>query len=180
MRIPAAFRFDFSDIAFWEALAKRAPTVTSAKMSRPKHLIELLRCTGGRINFMPNESTVHQTYKVSPETTTACWATAAAMDPRPALAIMKAVQAHDQPEIDRYARAIGWANEPVDSIIRDPEIFAKFNIQVEKTRIAAAGYCKPGPFRPPYDELPEAYATAAKECGRRWKKLAEEGPEAAA
>lgn len=166
-----AFRFDFANIDFWEEVARVAPTVTSAKMSRPKDLPELIRRTGGRINFMPNESTVHSAYALSPDTTTACWATAAAMDPTPALAIMDAVKRRDEATIKALADAIAWANGPVDAIIKDPEVFAKFNIQVEKTRIGAAGYCKPGPCRPPYDDLPEEFRKAAEECGRRWTAL---------
>jgi trans-o-hydroxybenzylidenepyruvate hydratase-aldolase len=168
---PRAFRFDFSDIEFWEQLSRVAPTVTSAKMSRPKNLPELIQRTTKRINFMPNESTVHSAYALSPDTTTACWATAAAMNPRPALAIMNAIGKRDETAIAALVEAIAWANGPVDMIIKDPEIFAKFNIQVEKTRIAAAGYCKPGPFRPPYGDLPDQYRLAAEECGRRWAAL---------
>ena len=172
-----AFRFDFSSLDFWEAVAKQAPTVTSAKMSRPKDLVELIRRTKGRINFVPNESTLHTTYKLSPETTTACWATAAAMGPGPALAIMNAVKSGDQNKIDLYAKAIAWSGAPVDAMIKDPEVFAKFNIQIEKIRIGAAGYCKPGPMRPPYNDIPAEMAEAARECGRRWAELCKVGPE---
>ena len=174
-----AFRFDFANLDFWEALSKRAPTVTSAKMSRPKDLVELIRRTGGRINFVPNESTVHNAYKLAPNSTTACWATAAAMGPKPAMAIMQAVKARDQSAIDEWARVIGWAGAPLDPLIKDPEIFAKFNIQIEKLRIGEAGYCKPGPMRPPYNDIPEEMAEASRECGRRWAQLCKLGIAAA-
>lgn len=175
-----AFRFDFSSLDFWEGVSRRAPTVTSAKMSRPKDLLEQIRRTGGRINFVPNESTIHNAFKLSPETTTACWATAAAMGPKPALAIMSAVEARDQTAIDRWSRAIGWAGAPIEQMVKDPEVFAKFNIQVEKLRIAEAGYCKPGPMRPPYSDIPSDMAEAARECGRRWASLCRHGTAAAA
>jgi trans-o-hydroxybenzylidenepyruvate hydratase-aldolase len=42
---------------------------------------------------------------------------------------------------------------------------------VEKTRIASAGYCKPGPIRPPYQVFPEEYAALSRENGRRWKEI---------
>ena len=166
-----AFRFDFNDIDFWEAVSNRAPTVTSAKMSRPKDLKELIHRTKGKICFMPNESTVHTAYAMSPETTTSCWATAAAMNPKPILALMKAIAARDENKIKEISEIIGSANQPVDALIKDPELFAKFNIQIEKTRIAAAGYCKPGPCRPPYDDIPQNLEAAAKECGRRWAEI---------
>jgi trans-o-hydroxybenzylidenepyruvate hydratase-aldolase len=170
-----AFRFDFSQVELWQQLALQAPSVVAAKMSRPKNLPELIEQTSGRINFMPNESTVHTSFAIAPDSITACWATAAAMGPEPALAIMNAVRRGDQPEIARLAAAIRWANEPLDICFKDPEIFAKFNIQAEKTRINAAGYCNAGPFRPPYTEMPADYAAGAKECARRWNQLRANG-----
>lgn len=171
-----AFRFDFSNQDFWEGVGREAKTVTSAKMSRPKDLKALIEKTGGRVNFMPNESTVHMAYDVSPETTTACWATSAAMGPKPILAMMAAIKAGAKDEITRLAKLIGEANDPVDAVIKDAELFAKFNIQIEKTRIAAAGYCVPGPCRPPYDDLPAEMTEAAQECGRRWAALCKTFP----
>jgi hypothetical protein len=174
-----AFRFDFSSLDFWEGVSKRAPTVMSAKMSRPRNLAEQIRRTNGRINFVPNESTIHNAYRLSPDTTTAVWATAASMGPKPALAIMQAVKARDQKSIDDWAHALEWAGAPLDDLVKDPEVFAKFNIQIEKLRIAEAGYCKPGPMRPPYSDIPEDMAEASRECGRRWAALCKHGTKAA-
>ena len=174
-----AFRFDFSSLDFWEGVSKHAPTVNSAKMSRPKDLVEQIRRSAGRINFVPNETTLHNTYKLSPRTTTACWATAAAMGPGPALAIMNAVKAGDQKAIDEWSHAIHWSGAPIDKMVKDPEVFAKFNIQIEKLRIGEAGYCKPGPMRPPYHDIPDDMAEAARECGRRWAQLCKLGVKAA-
>ncbi|NED08354.1 aldolase, partial [Streptomyces sp. SID6648] len=42
---------------------------------------------------------------------------------------------------------------------------------IEKARIAAAGYCRPGPVRSPYHHLPQEYATASAACGERWREL---------
>lgn len=165
-----AFRYDFP-LEFWVEVARRAPTVTSAKYSRVQGLAQLLAATEGRINFMPIDMVVHEYYAIAPETTTACWATAAAMDPTPAVAIMRAIQEHRQDAIDELAAAIRWANEPVQYIFDNPPEFAKYNIQVEKTRINAAGYSSCGPLRPPYTELPEEYAEASRECGRRWARI---------
>lgn len=53
----------------------------------------------------------------------------------------------------------------------DPELFASYNIQVEKTRINSAGYCNAGPLRPPYDFFPEDYLRSSIECGERWKQI---------
>lgn len=165
-----AFRYEFPD-EFWSAISESAPTVTAAKYSRPRDLTSLMKATKGRIHIMPNESTLTQFHEQSPATTTACWATAAGMGPRPAKALMKAVQDRDQSAIARIDAALKWANAPLKPYMGDPEIFALYNIQIEKARINAAGYCNCGPVRPPYSEIPDEIARAAAECGARWHTL---------
>lgn len=165
-----AFRYNFP-VEFWQAIADQAPTVVAAKYSRPKNLPELLAVTGGRINFVPNEMTAATFFATSPDTTTACWATAAGMGPAPAIALMQAIHDKDSASVERIAKDLAWANETVKPIFGDPDIFASYNLQVEKARINAAGYCRCGPCRPPYNHIPEEYAAAAAECGRRWMSL---------
>ena len=167
-----AFRYNFPP-EFWQALAREAPTVTSAKYSRAKNLVDLQASTHHRIHFMPNESTVQNFFADSQKTTTSCWATAAAMGPEPALAMMDAVTRNDAAGVKALAADIAWAHETVKEIIGNPEIFALYNIQLEKIRIDEAGYCRAGPIRPPYDFMPENYIEGARECGRRWRKLCE-------
>ncbi|MFN4281577.1 MAG: dihydrodipicolinate synthase family protein [Alphaproteobacteria bacterium] len=165
-----AFRYGFP-LEFWSEVAKAAPTVTSAKYSRAAGLGELIAATKGRIHFMPNEMVVHEFYKISPKTTTACWATASGMNPLPAVALMRAIAANNAQAIDTLAAAIAWANEPIMPMVENPELFAQYNIQVEKTRINAAGYSKCGPIRPPYQDFPEEHAGPARECGKRWASI---------
>lgn len=167
-----AFRYPFP-VEFWQEVATQAPTVCAAKHSRPAGLNELIAASGGRINFVPHEMSVGKFYELAPGTTTACWATAAAMGPAPARAMIEAVLARDDAAITTLSQAIAWAAEPIRPIISDPEIFACYNIQLEKIRINAAGYCDAGPMRPPYDHMPADYRTAAEECGRRWALLCE-------
>ena len=47
-----AFRYSFP-VEFWEAIAIKAPTVISAKFSRPKNLPELITRSRGRNQFRP-------------------------------------------------------------------------------------------------------------------------------
>jgi trans-o-hydroxybenzylidenepyruvate hydratase-aldolase len=165
-----AFRFAFPP-EFWAQVAKKAPTVIAAKSSTFKNLKENQQSTGNAINFMPPDMIVSSFFEISPETTTACWATAAAMGPEPCVGIIKAVQAGDGARAKSLSERIAWANAPLESILENPEVFASYNIQVEKTRITEAGYCVPGPVRPPYDVFPDNFKEAALECGRRWKRL---------
>jgi dihydrodipicolinate synthase/N-acetylneuraminate lyase len=165
-----AFRYHFP-VEFWEGVAKRAPTVMSAKMSTPNNLAELRRVTEGRVHFLPIDSAMHKFHEIEPGGTPACWATAASMGPQLSLAMVAAVQSGEQARIDAVAADIAWANEPTMGIITSPEIFQHYNIQLEKTRIEAAGYCRPGPVRPPYSTFPQEYAEASRENGRRWAEM---------
>jgi trans-o-hydroxybenzylidenepyruvate hydratase-aldolase len=167
-----AFRFGFP-LEFWSLVVAQAPTVVAAKYSRPKSLVDLLPITQGRVNVIPNEMTAADFYKTSPETTTAVWGTAAAMGPEPMVALMRAIQARDGERIGTVSADLVWAGEPVRPYFRDPDIFASYNLQLEKARINAAGYCNCGPCRPPYDHLPEEYREAARQCGERWRELRE-------
>jgi hypothetical protein len=120
---------------------------------------------------MPIDMSVAEFYGISPETTTACWATAAAMGPEPAVVAINAALRRDEAALKAIDADIAWTNEPIMDLISKPELFASYNIQVEKFRIEAAGYCRPGPIRPPYNVMPESYADAARDCGKRWATL---------
>lgn len=167
-----AFRFGFP-LEFWSALVTQAPTVTSAKYSKAQGLPELIAATGGRINFMPIDMTVAEFHSISPDTTTACWATSAGMGPEPAAALIQSILGGDADRTRQLNDDIAWTNDPLKDIFNNPELFAHYNLQVEKARIAAAGYCAPGPNRPPYDVLPQSLEAAAAECGHRWRSLRE-------
>lgn len=168
-----AFRYTFPD-EFWAGVVAQAPTVVATKHSRPKSLTDLLKIVGGKINVVPNEMTLEMFFSESPSTTTACWATAASMGPQPVVALMKAVLSGNQSEVKRLSAALKWANEPVRPLIADREVFAQYNIQIEKARINAAGYCNAGPYRPPYQYLPDEMLAASVACGKRWSALCRE------
>jgi len=165
-----AFRFDFNP-EFWGTISRAAPTVTSAKFSNTKVLEAALDATGGRINFVPIDSSAYEFYNLAQETTTACWATAASMGPQPSIALMKAIERNDKEAAKLISMDIAWANEVIDEIIADPITFASYNIQFEKARISAAGYCNPGPVRPPYNFLPEEIRIKCEENGKRWTEI---------
>ncbi len=165
-----AFRFKF-DAEFWRMVAQKAPTVTSAKHSKSVSLLEFIAATQGKIQFVPHEAAAYAFAGLSPDTTTACWSTAASCGPEPALAMINAIRDGDMIRAAAVLEDLKYASDPIKEIVAAPEIFASYTIQIEKTRMNAAGYCKAGPIRPPYDVLPENYAEAARECGRRWASL---------
>lgn len=165
-----AFRFPFPQ-EFWVGVSHNAPTVTSAKHSVVKGLPELIAATNDRINFVPSDMFVDQFHAIAPSTTTACWATAAGMGPTPSVALMKELKAGNDTAVKELVAAIAWANAPIMPLVMNPEVFASYNIQLEKTRINAAGYSTCGPTRPPYQDFPEEYAAPAREAGRRWAQI---------
>lgn len=167
-----AFRYRFPR-EFWEAVVKEAPTVCAAKYSRAANLRDVIAASEGRINFMPHNGAVKKFYDLSPETTVSCWATAACMGPAPAKAMMDAILQKNEEGIETMAAAMEWVSAPVKPITSDPEVFALYNIQMEKMRMNAAGYCQSGPMRPPYDYMPAEFRAAAEVAGRRWLALCE-------
>lgn len=167
-----AFRFSFPP-EFWSRVVEVAPTLVAAKYSRPKALLESLAASRGRVHFLPHDGALSKFAELSPQTTTACWSTAASMGPEPVLEQMRALLSNDAEALKRIAADLAWAREPIAELSSDPNLFATYNIQMEKIRIEAAGYCKAGPIRPPYNVMPEPYAQCAKENARRWRQLCE-------
>lgn len=165
-----AFRFDFP-LEFWEAVAREVPNVVASKQMHAHGLKEMIAAANGRINFLPIVSRVQAFCEVSPEFTIASWSTQAGMGPAPAVAMARALRARNGNEIDRITKDMAWAGESLRPINSKPEIFATYNIQIEKIRMDEAGYCRPGPIRPPYNVIPPEYEQAARECGRRWAEL---------
>jgi trans-o-hydroxybenzylidenepyruvate hydratase-aldolase len=165
-----AFRFSFPP-EFWSRVVEVAPTLVAAKYSRPKALLDSLAASKGRVHFLPHDGAMGKFAELSPATTTACWSTAASMGPEPVLAQTRALLSNDVEAMRRIAADLAWAREPIAEITGDAELFAAYNIQMEKIRIQAAGYCKAGPIRPPYNVMPERYAQCARENARRWRQL---------
>ena len=120
---------------------------------------------------MPVDMAAHDIAGLAPDTVTACWSTAASMGPQPTIALMKALASKDTERAKAINEDIKWANETF--IPPDPVEWDRLNLQLEKLRFAAAGYCNPGPIRPPYHLVPEHHKANAAECGRRWAELVE-------
>jgi dihydrodipicolinate synthase/N-acetylneuraminate lyase len=167
-----AFRFSFPP-EFWSRVVEAAPTLVAAKYSRPNVLLDALAASKGRVRFLPHDGALSKFAELSPETTTACWSTAASMGPEPVLAQMRALLSNDPDAMKAIAADLAWAREPIKELSTNPDLFATYNIQMEKIRIQAAGYCKAGPIRPPYNVMPEQYAECARENARRWRQLCE-------
>ena len=88
---------------------------------------------------MTGEGTIGMHYRLAPETVTAAWATSAAMGPEPWVAFLDAVTGGRR-------RRRGRRRSPTSRACRcrfpDFADFDKYNIQLEKARIEAAGYTR--------------------------------------
>jgi dihydrodipicolinate synthase/N-acetylneuraminate lyase len=165
-----AFRFDFP-VSFWERVVREAPTVTSAKFGQIAPYLDCLKATQGRVNLLPIDMAAFSFAELSPETVTAIWSTAASMGPQPTIALIEAIAAGDLERAKTIDADIAWATETF--LPSNPAEFGFLNIQLEKMRMGAAGYCKPGPIRPPYNLVPSEHVAREAECGRRWAELAQ-------
>lgn len=163
-----AFRFDFG-LTFWEKLIDVAPNVTCAKYGATPGLADLFEVTKGKVNFLPIDMAAWGAYQATGGKITAVWSTGASMGPRPTIAVARALAAKDEARLAELDAKIAKATETF--MPPNPAEFAFYNIQLEKIRMEASGYCAPGPIRPPYDVVPEEYDARARECGRRWAEL---------
>ncbi len=167
---PRAFRFDFG-LEFWRLIAEEAPTVMSAKFANKGILLKVIEATKGRVNLIPPVGLAYEFGQLAQEKFTTCWIPS--VGPQPAIALMKALAERDSARAAAVAKDIAWAVEPHHIITSSQEVFASYNIQLEKILMGASGYCKPGPIRPPYNFMPENFVAAARESGQRFAKLRE-------
>ena len=165
-----AFRFAF-DTDFWRRVVNVAPTVMSAKFSNRGILRDVVAATEGRVNFVPPIGLAYEFAQLSPKTANTCWTPS--VGPQPALALMNALAAGEADRAKAVADDIAWAAEPHHAITGSQEVFASYNIQMEKVLMGASGYCEPGPIRPPYNVMPEDFEEGCRESGRRFAELRE-------
>jgi dihydrodipicolinate synthase/N-acetylneuraminate lyase len=94
-----------------------------------------------------------------------CWSIDAWMGPWPLLHLRNAVQRGDDSEAKRVAADISPPQaEPPDLQWRESGA---------KLAIGFAGYCKPGPLRPPFVKVPPEVTERAQLRGLQWQVLCE-------
>src|SRR6266576_1813670 len=167
---PRAFRFAF-DADFWGPLVEKAPTVMSAKFSSKGILKKSVEASKGRVNFIPPIGLAYEFAQISPESQTTCWIPS--VGPQVGLALMKALAARDQQQAKTIADDIAWANEPHHVMTGSQEVFASYNIQLEKVLMAASGYCNIGTILQPYNVMIDDFRFFEAEDGIRDAKLRE-------
>jgi dihydrodipicolinate synthase/N-acetylneuraminate lyase len=92
------------------------------------------------------------------------WSIDAWQGPEPFLALHEAVVTGDAAR----AREIMFAISPV---LVDRKANLSWRETASKIAIRYAGYCDPGPLRPPFVEVPEVVDRAQKARAEKWKEL---------
>jgi dihydrodipicolinate synthase/N-acetylneuraminate lyase len=164
-----AFRFSFP-VEFWEGVAKKAPTVVAAKFGNTSITKQVVDVTGGRISLVAVDRTSLDAAKQAPGSITALWTLAAGINT--AAALIDAINAGDWDRAEQVRNDINWAMEFTQQY-RKPEIFASFNIQLNRVAMDASGYTTSGPMRPPYQisTMPQEYIDNCIIQAERWNEL---------
>ncbi len=170
------FKYNFPR-EFWVGVAERAPTVITNKIASPdtiRDLEEIVRLTGDRIAYLPNDNTAYEAWRKVGNKIRGLWSTSAAMGPEPIVALSKAFNANDESRIKSILddmRAVPRFR-PADNEPNQPT-FTELEAQVRKPRFAASGYVKSGPSRAPYyyEDLPETWRRSAVANGKGWAEL---------
>ncbi len=166
-----AFRFNYPP-PFWQRVSN-IPSLIAAKYSDLSMYVDVLSASEQRINFLPIDARWYMFARLSPEQATACWSTASAMGPAPVLALRDAIRHQDWERAYALHEEIGAAGGTIRTTPGGIQNFPSWNIQLEKTRMNAAGYIKAGPIRPPYHAFKESDLAGAVEVGHRWRALHE-------
>ena len=166
---PEAFKGKISTSAYAE-LAE-IPQVVAAKypVFGPSFGPDL-EAVAGRVRLLPVDRDWVTAHELAPDEVPACWSGAASCGPLPHVELGRRVLAGDLDGAREVAADLGAASAgffPEGSFA----LFSRYNVQLEKTRINAAGYIAAGPCRPPYVHCPGEYAEGARNSGRRLAEL---------
>ena len=171
---PEAFKFAFPT-PFWAQVAD-IPQVVSCKYINIAQLQLHTMVSRKQIRFLPLEFDHKDAARMDPEFHTAFWSPCACTGPELTIhwrdIIKEAVSTGDWTTPDAlYPRLMSVLSNlfPPGGF---PE-FSRYNIQLEKERINAAGWMNAGPCRPPYNTAPEAYLAGARLAGTGWAELTE-------
>jgi dihydrodipicolinate synthase/N-acetylneuraminate lyase len=122
------------------------------------------------MRLLPVDRDWYTAWTLAPDDILACWSGSASCGPRAHVELARRIAAGDRAgaaEIDAELAAASAGFLPGGDFAR----FARYNVQMEKARINAAGYIAAGPCRPPYLHLPDDYAEGARGSGLRFAAL---------
>ncbi|MBW0101433.1 dihydrodipicolinate synthase family protein [Pseudonocardia sp. KRD291] len=166
---PEAFKGKITTAAY--ARLAEIPQVVAAKypVFGPTFADDLA-AVDGRMRLLPVDRDWLAAHRLGPGDVLACWSGAASCGPRPQVELARRILTGDLGGADALVAELGAASAgffPEGSFA----LFSRYNIQLEKIRINAAGYIDAGPCRPPYIGCPEPYAAGARASGTKLAAL---------
>lgn len=169
---PDAFRFDYP-AAFWAQLAE-IPQVITAKYLGLGTLLRDLNASRRRIRFLVTNGDYYGAARMDPEFCTAFWTSGAVCGPAVATALRDEVARAKLTGDWTRAKKLADATQAASALLRPPggaQLFATYNIGLEKARTNAGGWMSAGPCRPPYHLVPEPFLEGARKSGRHWAEI---------
>jgi trans-o-hydroxybenzylidenepyruvate hydratase-aldolase len=169
---PFVFKFDFPP-AFWAQVAD-IPQVITAKTAGYASLVRDLKASKGRIRFMPIDAEFYGAVRLEPEHSRAFWSSGASCGPAPVIALRDFAEiariGGDWSRVAKLTDEIAAATLPI-ICYGNMTLFQEQNVTLEKERMAAAGWMRPGPNRPPYHVPAEQAIEFARIGGKAWAEL---------
>ena len=166
---PSAFKSKLSP-ALYSRLSE-IPTLIGAKYTflGPQYADDVEAC-GDRIRLLPMDADWLDAHRIVGDAAAACWSPSAACGTEPLERLRNAMVSSDWVAAEAISQEIKYAYSTLMPQ-GDFASFSRYNIPLDKARIAAAGVIDPGPPRPPYQTAPQSYLDGATEAGTRWAEL---------
>jgi trans-o-hydroxybenzylidenepyruvate hydratase-aldolase len=156
-------------VSAFEKLVTR-PNIVAMKDSHrtPLQFIQLMNIVKGKISVLCNQT---QGYPYIMLGAAGCWSINAWLGPWPVLHLRDACRAGDWETAKQICLDMAAANKA-------PGGGEDLHWRENSAKIAMneAGYCSPGPLRPPFRNVPPNVIESAKQMATSWKKLCEKYP----
>ncbi|MBT3791726.1 MAG: hypothetical protein HN658_06350 [Rhodospirillales bacterium] len=143
----------------------KIPNVVAMKDSHrdTMQFMKLQEIVKGHMSIFCSQFQFHPFYELG---AAGFWSIDAWQGPEPLLALHQAVVSGNKD----LAKEIMWDLSPVAT---DRKANLSWRETASKISIAYAGYCNPGPLRPPFVEIPPEVDKAMKARAEKWKELRE-------
>lgn len=166
---PGVFKNEF-DSSLWADLAD-IPGVVGAKYGTvDDHYHDVVPHVEGKLRLLTVEHEWTRAREDYGDYAAGCWSSAVSCGPSPVTGLRDAIWNGEDARATEITASMKESAERYYPGDRDE--FERYVIPLTKVRIDAAGYVDPGPPRPPYTVLPDAYEAGARKSGRRWADLA--------
>jgi len=146
------------------------PNIVAMKDSHrtPLQFIQLMNIVKGKISVLCNQT---QSYPYVMLGAAGCWSINAWLGPWPVLHLRDACRAGDWETAKQICLDMAAANKAPGG---GEDLHWRENSA--KLAMNYAGYCSPGPLRPPFRNIPPNVVEAAKQMAASWKQLCEKYP----